>query len=259
MAESAESAAALTCGSVVFWSIASIRFCASWSPRPFSVSIAASRSAERRVIAGRDDRGDGELQRVGDARIAFLGELGLDRGQRLGVAALEHVFGRGEALLGIGIGEGQRADRAFDGAAQRVVDAHFLERGGVGDRRAGLCVDDFSVGGRDRRRRGCAGSNSRRLSPSASRIAAPCGGASAASSPIAFSLSANLSVEEPRERVVEGVRPRRAGKSEAAEKREDGQRERERALANGEMQSGLMLARFGGDPPAQAERAGGTF
>ncbi len=46
MEASAESAAALTSGSVVFWSSASIRFCASWSPRAFSVSIAESRSAE---------------------------------------------------------------------------------------------------------------------------------------------------------------------------------------------------------------------
>ena len=68
---------------------------------------------------------------------------------------------------------------------------------------------------------------------------------------------------EARERVVEGVRSRRAGKGEAAEKRqdsqrEDGQRERERALANGEKQSDLMLRGLK-IPLREGERAEGAW
>ena len=85
----------------------------------------------RSAVAGGEDRRLGELQCGGDARIAFLGELRLKRRQRLGVVGPEHVLGRGEPLLGIGIGEGQRPHRAFDGASQRIVDADFLEGGGV--------------------------------------------------------------------------------------------------------------------------------
>ncbi len=44
--DKAASAAALTCGSAVFWSSELSRFCASWSPRALSASIADSRSAE---------------------------------------------------------------------------------------------------------------------------------------------------------------------------------------------------------------------
>ena len=63
-----------------------------------------------------------------------LASCALQRRQRLGVARPEHVSGRGEPLLRIGIGERQRAHRALDGDAQRVVDPHLLEGGGVGDR-----------------------------------------------------------------------------------------------------------------------------
>ena len=85
----------------------------------------------RGAVARRHDRGLGELECGGDARVAFLRELRLKRRQRLGVVGPEHVFGRRDPLLRIGIGEGQRTHRAFDGASQRVVDAHFLEGGGV--------------------------------------------------------------------------------------------------------------------------------
>ena len=147
-----------------------------------------------RLIAVHDDSGDGELQRLGDARIAFLGELRLERGERLRVAGSEHVSGCGETLLGVGVCEGQRAHRAFDGAAQRVVDAHFLERGR--HRRS------FRRSWRrrpfrrpcDRRRRGCPDRTAAGSRSTHRGSRAPCGGASAASSAIAFSLSANLSV-----------------------------------------------------------------
>ena len=56
----------------------------------------------RGAVAGGEDRGLCELQSRGDARVAFLGELGLKRRQRLGVVGREYVFGRLEALLGIG-------------------------------------------------------------------------------------------------------------------------------------------------------------
>ena len=84
----------------------------------------------RRAVARDQDGGAGEPERIGDARIAFLGELRLKRRQRVGVARPEDVFRRGETLLRIGVREGHRAHRAFDGAAQRVIDAHLLESGG---------------------------------------------------------------------------------------------------------------------------------
>ena len=96
----------------------------------------------RTAVGRRDDRSHGEPESVGDARIALLGELGLQRRQRLGVPALEHVPGRREALLGIGVGERQRTDRAFDFVADGVVDAHLPEGVGAGDGFAGLRVDD---------------------------------------------------------------------------------------------------------------------
>ena len=65
--------------------ISSMRLCASWSPRAFSVAIAARRSWVEAESLGGDDRRLGEPQGGGDARIAFLGELRLKRGQRLGV------------------------------------------------------------------------------------------------------------------------------------------------------------------------------
>ena len=103
----------------------------------------------RRGVAGGEDRGLGELQGRGDARVAFLGELRLKRRQRLGVVRPEYVLGRGEALFGVGIGEGQRSHRALDGAAKRVVDADLLEGGGagIGNRLAGLGVEHRAGGG----------------------------------------------------------------------------------------------------------------
>ncbi len=91
----------------------------------------------------REDRRARLAQRRGGARIALLGELRLERRQRLGVARFEHRFGRRDALLRVGIGEGQRAERRLDRAAQRVVDANLLEGIDVDARQllAGLGVD----------------------------------------------------------------------------------------------------------------------
>ena len=103
----------------------------------------------RCAVAGGEDRGLGELQGRGDARVAFLGELGLKRRQRLGVVCSEYVLGRGETLFRIGIGEGQRSHRALNGAPKRVVDADLLECGGagIGNRLAGLGVEQRAGGG----------------------------------------------------------------------------------------------------------------
>ena len=102
-----------------------------------------------RGVAGGEDRGLRELQGRGDARVAFFAELRLKRRQRLGVVRPEYVFGRGETLFRIGIGEGQRSHRALDGASKRVVDADLLEGGdaGIGNGFAGLGVEHRAGGG----------------------------------------------------------------------------------------------------------------
>ncbi len=112
----------------------------------------------RRAVAGRDDRRAGELECAGDARIAFLGELRLEGGRRLGVTRPEHVLSRREALLRIRVGERHRTDRAFDRPAQRVVEANLLEGGsagvrnrfarpGVDERASRRLVGDEMIGG----------------------------------------------------------------------------------------------------------------
>ncbi len=101
-----------------------------------------------------------KLQSRGDARVAFLAELGLKRRQRLIVVCSEYVLGCGEALFGIGIGEGQRSHRALNGASKRIVDADLLEGGGLGigngfacfgveQRARGSLVGDDVIGGID--------------------------------------------------------------------------------------------------------------
>ena len=85
----------------------------------------------RSAVAGGEDRRLGELQSGDDTRIAFLAELGLKRRQRLCVVGPEYVLGRSEALFRVGIGEGQRPHRAFDGASKRVIDADLFECGRV--------------------------------------------------------------------------------------------------------------------------------
>ncbi len=102
----------------------------------------------RSVFAGGEDRSLGEFQSRDDARVAFLGELGLERRQRLFVVGREHVPGRLEALLGIGARQGERAHCALDGASKRVVDSHLLEGGGVriGNGFASLGVDERACG-----------------------------------------------------------------------------------------------------------------
>ena len=126
-----------------------MRLWASWSPRSFRRRDRRQPVLRRSGVAGGEDRRLGKPQRRCDARIAFLGELRLQRRQRLCVMGLEHVRGRGKPLLGIGIGEGQRSHRALDRASKRVVDAHLLEGRGVDafNRRASLGVEDRAGGG----------------------------------------------------------------------------------------------------------------
>ena len=203
------------------------------------MSIAASRSCVVALSLVIEDGGAGEPERVGDARIAFLGELRLKRRQRLGVACPEDVFRRGETLLRIGIRERHRPHRAFDGAAQRVVDAHLLEGVGVWPiaspvlalrivARRGLVGHDV-IGGVDQKpivaeRFEDRGGLRRRL------------GREFADRRLGLG---KLVVEKPRQRIVERVGARGAGEDEACKERKDAQRDSEPIIANIAKQSGV--------------------
>ena len=128
--------------------------------------------------------------------------------------------------------------------AERVVDPHLLEGVGVGDRGAGLGVDDRPVrlaGGDD-----VIGRVDQQAVVAESvedrRSLGRRGGGELIDR---LQGIGKLVGEEQRQRIVEAVGPRRAGKSEAAEEGENDERDRERALADGGEQSGLVWwARF---------------
>ena len=192
MDESADSAAALTSGSVAFCAIASIRFCASWSPRAFSVDRREPFGG-RRCVAGDEDRGDGELRASATRGSVSLAELALSAGSALASRVLNTSSAAARRLSGSGLARVREPSAPSMALRSALLTRTFLNGGVAAIARAGLGVDDLAVGrpvGDD----ASAGSNSRRLSLSASRIAAPCGGASAASSAIAFWVSGNLSV-----------------------------------------------------------------
>ena len=67
--------------------IPSIRLCASWSPRSFSVAIAERRSAGEALSLVAEDRRLRELQSGEDPRVAFFRKLRLKRRQGVGVVS----------------------------------------------------------------------------------------------------------------------------------------------------------------------------
>ena len=104
----------------------------------------------RRCRWSRRSRPAASFERGGDARIALLGELRLERRQRLGVARVEHVAPAAlRRFSGSGLASVSEPIAPSMALLQRVVDAHLLEGGGVGagDRLAGLRVDERAVGG----------------------------------------------------------------------------------------------------------------
>ena len=178
----------------------SIRLCASWSPRAFKASIAAERdrrAARRR--RRREDRG----ARVPQAPSATRGSVSLascasTRRQGLGVAGLEDGF---RAPRRAWRDRGWRAS-ASPIAASMALRSALLTRTFLSASTATSAIVSPVLALKGRRPRSCrrrcvvAGSINSRLSPSASRIAAACGGAAAASSADRLLGLGKLVVEE---------------------------------------------------------------
>ncbi len=100
----------------------------------------------RGVVGIKHDRRARFSERLLDARIGFLLECGIERGQRALLARFEHGLRRLEALGGIGGLQAQAADRGIERAPHPVVDAHVGEVGRVGAvrRRTGRGVDQLA-------------------------------------------------------------------------------------------------------------------
>jgi hypothetical protein len=105
---------------------------------------------------GDQDGGAGLLHQLFDPRIALLRDGGFERRQRRPVARLEHGLGGADAARGVGVQQGERADRRRDGAPDIVVETHGTGRadiggglaGGGGNERAVRAADEDRAVGR---------------------------------------------------------------------------------------------------------------
>ena len=139
---SADAAALFTAGSVAFCAIASIRLCASSSPRAFSVAIAASRSCGGGAVAGGEDRGPRVLERGGHAWIAFLGELRLEGRSALASRVLNTSSAASRRFSGSGLARVSDPIAPSIALRRALLTRTFLKAAALGrEWLAGLGVD----------------------------------------------------------------------------------------------------------------------